>query len=136
MTEATIRQALSQQKTAPPAKAEEAQPVKKALTGDETLLGLLARSKDWQNEYPELYKSLVSCYTGVIQDLIFAVEEYYRGLSPAELKNELTLLVRRYEEAENDRLKDEYAQKIQQAQVKGDREAMKQLLARFQKLLH
>lgn len=105
------------------------------LTIEEALLGLLERSKETQTLYENLYKSLRSWYNKPISDLLFAIENQYKGLSPVEVKSEIELLVKRYKEQEKDRLKADFAEKISHAEESGDRAAVKQLLADFQVMM-
>lgn len=104
-------------------------------TTEEALLGLLETNKELRSQYLDLYKELLQWYTQPIHDLIFLVQEQYRGLSPAEYTAEIELLVRRYKEAKHDRLKAEYAEKISAAELTGNREQVKQLLTEFQELI-
>ncbi len=108
---------------------------RKPLSTEEALLGLLERSKPYQVEHQNLYNDLKIWYNQPINDLIFAVEEQYRGLSPTELKDEIELLVQRYQQTKKDQLKSDYATKISQAEAAGDREQVKQLVAEFQQLI-
>lgn len=110
-------------------------PTRTPLTTEEALLGLLERSKELKTTHSHLYNELISCYNKPTNDLIFSVEEQYRGLSATELKTELELLLHRYQESKKDRLKSEFANKISQAEASGDRELVKKLLAEFQQLI-
>ncbi len=140
--EEVIRQAInkvanskSQVATRQPVNQSTRQPDHQPLTPGETLLGLFERNKQIQAQHSDLYKELKNCYTQSVNDLIFAVEEQYKGLSPAELKAEIELLIERYRQTEQDRLKSDYATKISEAEASGNREAVKSLLAEFQQLL-
>lgn len=106
-----------------------------SLTTEEALLGLLERSQALKTQHENLYKELREWYNKPVNDLVLAVEEQYRGLSPAELKTEVELLIKRYDETKKDRLKDQFAIKISAAEQQGDRARVKQLLAEFQQLI-
>lgn len=108
---------------------------KPAMSTEETLLGLLERSQELQRQHPDLYKELKMSYTGSIPDLVFTVEQQYRGLSAAELRTELDLLIARYSEAKKDQLKGDFATRISQAEASGDRQLVKKLLSEFQQLI-
>ncbi len=116
-----------------PAKSE--RPSARSLTSSETLLGLFEINKEAQLAHENLYKLLKEWYNQPITDLIFLVQEKYRGLSPAEIKAEIALLVRRHADDEKDRLKADFARKISDAEANGDREGVKKLLLEFQQLI-
>lgn len=105
------------------------------LSGEETLYGLLLRSKDWQAEHSKVYNELQTWYTKPTPDLIFAIEEQYRGRSASELQTELNLLLERYKETKKDHFKSDFASRISQAEAAGDRQLVKKLLTEFQKLI-
>jgi DNA primase len=108
---------------------------RRALSTEETLLGLLDRSKDLQSQHSDLYNELKLWYNKPTNDLIFSVEEQYRGLTVAQLRAEIELLIKRYQEDKKDKIKNEFATKISQAETSGDRELVKKLLAEFQQLI-
>jgi DNA primase len=134
--EETIQQAINQgQGTAPAATPTQAAKQRRALNNEEALLGLLELSPNARTKYQNLYTSLKSWYTEPINDLIFAAQEQYKGLSPSEILAEIALLQQRFNEQQKDRLKADYAEKISNAETSGDRESVKKLLAEFQKLI-
>lgn len=105
------------------------------LSTEEALLGLLELKREYRETHSLLYKSLSSWYKKAVNDLLFLVEEQYRGLSETEIKAEIALLAKRYEDKQKDQLKADFAQKISEAETKGDRASVKQLLSEFQTLL-
>lgn len=134
VTESVIGQALTRVSGATkPGQKSEAPPTKTktVFTTKETLYALLQRSVPLQEQYMNLYKELESCYSGNIQELIFVVEEQYRGLSVAELKQEILLLIKRYEQGKHALVKNEFASRISTAETAGDRQLVKKLLADF-----
>lgn len=108
---------------------------RRQLSTEETLLGLLELTPAIRTQHPDLYSELKAWYTQSIQDLIFLVQEQYRGLSPAEVQAEIVLLIARYTEHKRDSLKADFAVRIRDAEQSGDREQVKKLLAEFQHLI-
>lgn len=108
---------------------------KHTLSTEEALLGLLELYKDRQAGRENLYNELKTMYNQPINDLLFLVQEQYRGLAPAEVKEEIELLIGRYDEHKKDRLKADFAAKISDAESRGDRAAVKKLLTDFQDLI-
>lgn len=137
VSEQTIQQAMQRAKKPHEATAPitESPKGRANLSTEETLLGLLERSKELQSQHPDLYNELKKCYTQPITDLIFTVEEQYRGLSATELRSEIDLLIERYQETKKDQLKNDFATKISQAEASGNRQLVKKLLADFQQLI-
>lgn len=106
-----------------------------SLNTGETLLGLIERSKELQTQHPDLYNELKACYNKPTNDLIFAVEEQYKALANHELKAEIELLISRYQSDQKDKIKAEFAAKISQAELAGDRQLVKKLMLEFQELV-
>ncbi len=107
----------------------------KALSSSETLLGLLEVNPTAQAKHEILYNKLKSWYTKPINDLVFLIQEKYKGLSAAEITAEIDLLVARDSEDQKDSLKTDFATRIREAEAAGDRKLVKELIAEFSSLI-
>lgn len=132
--EETIQQAMRRLQQ-PAATTPTAEPKRRQLSTEEALLGLLEVNKEQQKVHENLYNELKTWYNQPINDLLFLIQEQYKGLSPSEIKAEIELLMVRYQDSKKDQLKADFADRISQAEAAGNRDQVKQLLAEFQQLL-
>lgn len=107
----------------------------KTLSTAETLLGLFEVTASARAKHESLYNQLKSWYSEPISDLIFLIQEKYKGLSQAEISAEIDLLIGRYDEDQKEAVKNQFAQRIREAEAAGDRQLVKELIAEFSSLI-
>ncbi len=139
VSEKSILEALAKIKEKSPPKPVESptpniKPVHQ-LEPNEILYGLLRLHPNLKKDYLDLYKQLESAYNEDIKQLELAVEEYQKTLEPDQLPTTVKDLVNRYNSADKERLKLDFAISISQAEASGDRQKVKELLNKLQEEL-
>lgn len=108
---------------------------KPILSVEENLLGLLLWQPELQKQYPAIYKELSEVYNQDKKALLLTIQELHRGEEIVEIAKEAVEAITRLRSQRYTKIKEEFEQKIKQAETKGDRQATKDLIIQFQQAI-
>ncbi len=131
--EESIMQALERVKTEKP--NEIAEPAPKGPSKSDLALGILSLYPELDEKF-NLYKELAGSYNkDKIKEFELLAESKYQGLSQNDFKKEMEYLAKFLKKDQQEEIKKDFARQIAEAETKGDRQLVKELLKKLQHIL-